>query len=475
MKNNTLLHAFVSVAAMFALTACPGEEENNDNNTNNQTNNDNNTNNENNTNNDNNTNNTNNTTPTNNSNNTNNGNEFGSVTVVDQIADPLNTVVVEEVVSVGPGFIVIHADDNGAPGEVLGNTAVTDGTNADVAVTLSRDVVHEETLYAMLHVDEGTVGEYEFPGPDGPARDANGDVITPGFTALTGVYGSVTVEDQVPSPLNTVVVAEVVSVGPGFIVIHEDDGGAPGAVIGNTAVNDGSNADVSVTLDRDTVPGELLFAMLHVDEGTVGTYEFPGADGPARDANGDVITPAFAAGFAFRTDAWGDYDRADRIGMPAVSTVLAGTLTEADATPTKIAYNSGGPTNDLNGDYATIATDNLAALHGALRDDLMTLPVCATYDDTDPNNPIVDVSTCLSQEVAAGVSVLDLIIPDLIVVNPTASDFPSGRKLTDTVIDTTLTVILLDLANANGAAIDANPDMNDKEFSDTFPYLAAPH
>jgi predicted lipoprotein with Yx(FWY)xxD motif len=43
-----------------------------------------------------------------------------------------------------------------------------------------------ETLYAMLHVDAGTEGEFEFPdGADGPAVDADGNVVTPPF-ALTG-------------------------------------------------------------------------------------------------------------------------------------------------------------------------------------------------------------------------------------------------------------------------------------------------
>ena len=404
------------------------------------------------------------------------GDAFGAVTVADQTADPANTVVVATVTSVGPGFIVIHADDGGAPGEVLGNTAVNDGSNSDVSVTLSRDAVDGEVLYAMLHIDAGVQGTYEFPGPDVPATDADGDVITPSFTVTIDgdPFGSVTVANQLPDPANTVVVSEVVSVGPGFIVIHAADNGAPGEVLGNTAVNDGSNSDVSVTLSRDTVPGEVLYAMLHIDAGTVGTYEFPGPDGPATDANGDVITPRFTTGYDFRTDAWDDYTQVDRIGMPAVSTVLAGTLTDADPTATKEAYNAGTPTDDLASAFAGIAVANLAALHGALRDDLTGTTVCATFDDTDPANPIVDPSACLSQEVATGVTVANIVIPDLIVVDPANSSFPNGRKLADQVIDITLSVILLDIAQT-GLVIDVNPDTNDKDFSETFPYLAAPH
>ena len=41
-----------------------------------------------------------------------------------------------------------------------------------------------EILYAMLHVDAGSEGDYEFPGEDTPASDADGNVVTPSFTLL---------------------------------------------------------------------------------------------------------------------------------------------------------------------------------------------------------------------------------------------------------------------------------------------------
>ncbi|MEZ4269608.1 MAG: hypothetical protein R3F39_24885, partial [Myxococcota bacterium] len=210
-----------------------------------------------------------------------------AVSVVDQKVSPKNSVVVAEVTSSGPGFIVIHEDDGaGSFGAVIGHTAVVNGVNADVRVTLSRDAVNGETLYAMLHTDAGTVGTYEFPGPDAPVTDAGGAVITPSFKVLSGGVEpppkpAVTVAAQTADPANQVVVAEVISSGPGFIVIHEDDGaGSFGAVLGHTAVVDGKNTAVKVTLSRDAVDGETLYAMLHTDAGVAGTYEFPGPDGP---------------------------------------------------------------------------------------------------------------------------------------------------------------------------------------------------
>ncbi|MFT7579297.1 MAG: hypothetical protein ACI9MR_000961 [Myxococcota bacterium] len=219
---------------------------------------------------------------------------FGAVTVEAQRAFPVDVVVVKSVISFGPGHIVIHADDGGVPGDVLGNAVVADGANDDVSLTLSRAAIDGETLYAMLHVDLGDVGTYEFPGIDVPATDVDGNVITPSFVVDVD-YGAVTVVDQIADPANEVVAGLVTSVGPGHVVIHADDNGSPGAVMGNMAVSDGDNANVVVTLDRNIVDGETLFAMLHIDVGTVGAYEFPGVDGPARDINDDVIVPSFVA------------------------------------------------------------------------------------------------------------------------------------------------------------------------------------
>jgi plastocyanin len=106
-----------------------------------------------------------------------------SVDVTGQDASD-GVVVIPEVVSEGPGWIVIHADDDGAPGPVIGFASVSDGINQNVEVDI--DLVEAtETLHAMLHIDEGVVGEFEFPGPDGPAQ-VQGQVVNEPFQ-VTGL------------------------------------------------------------------------------------------------------------------------------------------------------------------------------------------------------------------------------------------------------------------------------------------------
>lgn len=87
-----------------------------------------------------------------------------SVTVSDQDASG-GTVTIEKVVADGPGWLVIHITRNGAPGPVIGQSPVSEGSNADVEVAIDLNQATQQ-LFAMLHVDAGTEGEYEFPGDD---------------------------------------------------------------------------------------------------------------------------------------------------------------------------------------------------------------------------------------------------------------------------------------------------------------------
>ena len=104
-----------------------------------------------------------------------------SVTVGDQaITDGM--VTIESVFSSGPGWLVIHAQAEGRPGPVLGYSPLVDGENSSVVVEIDESGV-TPVLYAMLHMDVGVVGTYEFPGDDGPVS-VDGSVVTPPFNVI---------------------------------------------------------------------------------------------------------------------------------------------------------------------------------------------------------------------------------------------------------------------------------------------------
>jgi predicted lipoprotein with Yx(FWY)xxD motif len=202
------------------------------------------------------------------------------------------TVTVNDVVSNGPGWLVIHAQADGKPGPILGYTPLKDGENKDVAVEI--DIAKAtETIYAMLHTDVGEMGAFEFPdGPDTPVK-VDDKVVTPSFaiSGLPGLTPAVSVQDQEIKD-GVLTIAEVNSAGPGWLVVHAQADGSPGPILGYTQVEDGVNKDVAVEIDSAEATG-TVYAMLHTDAGEAGKFEFPGGPDVPVKVDDQVVTPPF--------------------------------------------------------------------------------------------------------------------------------------------------------------------------------------
>lgn len=208
-------------------------------------------------------------------------------------------VNISRVVSSGPGWIVIYTDNSGQPGDPIGETAVKDGESRDVKVKIDASKA-TPTLYALLHVDQGTVGQFEFPGPDAPIM-LGVKMIQAAFSASAGSttpaapVGSqnpvITAADQEIRG-GTVKIADVVSSGPGWIGIHnQGPDGQPGPPIGDAHIQGGESRDVVVKIDASKATG-VMYAMLHTDAGQIGVWEFPGPDVPVM-VKGQMVSPAF--------------------------------------------------------------------------------------------------------------------------------------------------------------------------------------
>jgi predicted lipoprotein with Yx(FWY)xxD motif len=234
-----------------------------------------------------------------------------SVTVNDQETDG-TSVIVADAFSQGPGWMVIHNQNQGNIGEPIGETHLNQGDNEIVVVKID-PARTTAVMYAMLHTDAGTVGTYEFPGPDVPVM-LNGIMLSPAFNVTIGSTVAdastpdassmvvdtpsaagknllVKVSDQALVG-NTVMVDDVVNSGPGWIAIFTTDGnGQPVEPIGHAAVNDGDNQMIVVQVNPVKATG-TLYAQLHVDKGTVGAFEYPGADAPVM-LGGQMIAGTF--------------------------------------------------------------------------------------------------------------------------------------------------------------------------------------
>jgi|FLYL01.1.fsa_nt_gi predicted lipoprotein with Yx(FWY)xxD motif len=132
-----------------------------------------------------------------------------SVVFSDQESDG-TTVLVSEVELPAAGFVVIHADADGAPGPVIGHSDLLPaGASRDVEVTLDRPLSDTAVVWPMAHIDTNQNGVYEFDPPtvavDGPATTADGQVavVSGTVTVVTSAGPALTVAD---SPLGRILV-----------------------------------------------------------------------------------------------------------------------------------------------------------------------------------------------------------------------------------------------------------------------------
>jgi hypothetical protein len=128
-----------------------------------------------------------------------------------------------------------------------------------------------------------------------------------------------------------------------------------------------------------------------------------------------------------RPQSTGGWEQVDRMGRPAINTVFI-------PSDQKDAFNQNNPDRD-----ASIFTDEVTAS--------------------------LDSLASPSTEALAG-----LLLPDILTIDLNAAvGYLNGRDLDDDVIDISLQAITGDMAIGDGV------DANDKTFSGSFPYLAAPH
>jgi quinol-cytochrome oxidoreductase complex cytochrome b subunit len=121
-------------------------------------------------------------------------------------------------------------------------------------------------------------------GSQTPAENTN-----PGDTSGTAQgTNNIIMSDQYPG--NVVYVSSVSLQTPGWVVIHKDNAGQPGAVIGSVFVPAGVSP-AKVTLTQPVIDGGVYYAMIHSDNGD---SKFDAAtDLPLKDAAGNVIMKVF--------------------------------------------------------------------------------------------------------------------------------------------------------------------------------------
>ncbi len=120
-----------------------------------------------------------------------------------------------------------------------------------------------------------------------------GETTTPSPTLNEASEYQILVSDQTPD--ESVVIDSVGFTESGFVVIHEDNNGQPGAVIGVGGPLIGAIGGLGISLDRVSVEGETLYAQIHSDNGD-GVFNADD-DQPAYNEEGDPIIESFDISF----------------------------------------------------------------------------------------------------------------------------------------------------------------------------------
>ena len=212
-----------------------------------------------------------------------------AVTASDQPLAADGRVTIDSVVIPEPGWLVVHAERDGQVAEVLAFTAVATGANDDVALTVD-PLQATPSLVAMLHLDGGASGEFEFPGPDQPLQQDSAVVMASFALDFEMTLPAVTVADQAVGEDGLIHVDSVTVPTPGWLLILAEDENTAGSLLGLAPLEEGVNESVVVSIPwRQATP--RLYAALHQDSGRPGRLDYPGEDLPLLAAGAPVVVP----------------------------------------------------------------------------------------------------------------------------------------------------------------------------------------
>lgn len=233
----------------------------------------------------------------------------GSISVDNQAVEN-DMVTIQDLEISQDGWVVLHRD-NGSGAPVVPDIIsvpkqVSAGESSDVMVELKDGVQLQdgETLWAMLHTDDGQIGVYEFDGSSGidaPISNMSGAIVMDSFdvSVMTAEpTGSLTVNDQALVD-NTITVESITLDQDGWVVVHADNDGSPMVpdIISDPVFLEGGmthdNVEITLNEDAGVASGDTVWVMLHTDTGESQVYEFDGESGidpPITDENGAVVT-----------------------------------------------------------------------------------------------------------------------------------------------------------------------------------------
>ena len=203
-------------------------------------------------------------------------------------------LIIDRVLSSGPGWVVVHTDDDGEPGLIIASAPLADGVNEQVVVNLGGTAV-SDPLYLQLHHDDAPLGQFDFPEADLPVT-VSGQVPVP-FTVGTNPGNYLITRSQLRPAADDngqipITVPLAITDIDGWLVLYSSQDSQPDQILGQSQLTPGLNHNITILVDNDAAT-DILIAMLHLDAPPLATFDFPdGNDVPLR-RNRTIIQAPF--------------------------------------------------------------------------------------------------------------------------------------------------------------------------------------
>lgn len=202
------------------------------------------------------------------------------------------TVVVEEAVLSMDGYLVLRADDDGEPGQVVGVRPLDSGRHRGVTVQADAafwsKVNRSVSLWAVLHAD-AEEGDGFDPAVDNMLRWF-GEPAGQRFSVARGDRpASVLTRGAGPLENGTLPVVAATLPDDGSLVVYAADDGTLGRALGARSLSAGRHTDVRVSVNTTGLDERAVVAVAVTTDGGDGRFE-PGTDATVHVAGEPVAS-----------------------------------------------------------------------------------------------------------------------------------------------------------------------------------------
>lgn len=200
------------------------------------------------------------------------GDDSNFIIVKDQSIIHLDEVTIESATVDRNVIVVIYEANpliqNAKTNTVLGYVALSAGQYNDVKIQLKRDASDNETFYAELREDNGTIGMLERDGVDTIISQSSITAISFGVMYSQSPYLEASLNENNKYVASTMFpqridLKKVIATSSVWLVVHRNNSGTPSAILGYQKVDTGHHSDVSIWLQNALSDGDQLIIVMY--------------------------------------------------------------------------------------------------------------------------------------------------------------------------------------------------------------------